>query len=75
MNYILIGDNDTLKIQHEKLVQASKQNLESSSEEERFVELLSSCERVFTEAVYETSDNSEFVFCVNGLLGLEKKLA
>ena len=75
MNYILIGDNDTLKIQHEKLVQASKQNLESSSEEERFVELLSSCERVFTEAVYETSDNSEFVFCVNGLLGLEKEIS
>ena len=61
MNYILIGDNDTLKVQHEKIMQASRQNLEIASEEERFVELLHSCESFFAEAVYEASDNSEFV--------------
>lgn len=75
MNYILIGDNDTLKVQHEKIMQASRQNLEIASEEERFVELLHSCERFFAEAVYETSDNSEFVFCVNGLIELEKEFS
>ncbi len=75
MNYILIGDNDTLKVQHEKIMRASRQNLEIASEEERFVELLHSCERFFAEAVYETSDNSEFVFCVNGLIELEKEFS
>lgn len=75
MNYVLIGDNDTLKVQHEKIMRASRQNLEIASEEERFVELLHSCERVFAEAVYETSDNSEFVFCVNGLIELEKEFS
>lgn len=75
MNYILIGDNDTLKIQHEKIMRASRQNLEIASEEERFVELLHSCEKFFAEAVYETSDNSEFVFCVNGLIELEKEFS
>ncbi len=75
MNYILIGDNDTLKVQHEKIMQASRQNLEIASEEERFVELLHSCESFFAEAVYEASDNSEFVFCVNGLLELEKEFS
>ncbi len=75
MNYILIGDNDTLKVQHEKIMQASRQNLEVTSEEERFVELLHSCKRVFEDAIYETSDNSEFVFCVNGLIELEKEFS
>lgn len=75
MNYVLIGDNDTLKVQHEKIMRASRQNLERASEEERFVDLLHSCERVFAEAVYETSDNSEFVFCVNGLIELEKEFS
>lgn len=75
MNYILIGDNDTLKLQHEKIMRASRQNLEITSEEERFIELLNSCKRFFAEAVFETSDNSEFVFCVNGLIELEKEIS
>lgn len=75
MNYILIGNNDTLKVQHEKIMRASIHNLEITSEEERFVELLHSCKRVFEEALYETSDNSEFVFCVNGLIELEKEFS
>lgn len=75
MNYILIGDNDTLKVQHEKIMRASRQNLEIASEEERFVELLHSCKKFFAEAAYETSDNSEFVFCVNGLIELEKEFS
>lgn len=74
MRYILIGDNDTLKIEHEKITKASKENLEFDAEEDRFVELIHSCTKVFTEIAYETIDDSDFVFCVKGLIGIEKQL-
>lgn len=73
MKYILIGENDTLKIEHEKISQASKQNLEFVAEEERFIELIHSCEKVFTEILYEPIDDSDFVFCVNGIMEFEKQ--
>lgn len=73
MKYILIGENDTLKIEHEKISQASKQNLEFVEEEERFADLIHSCEKVFTDILYEPIDDSDFVFCVNGLMEFEKQ--
>ncbi|MEY8484169.1 tetratricopeptide repeat protein [Lachnospiraceae bacterium 48-21] len=73
MKYILIGENDTLKIEHEKISQASKQNLEFAEEEERFIDLVHSCEKVFTDILYEPIDDSDFVFCVNGLMEFEKQ--
>jgi len=73
MKYILIGENDTLKVEHEKISQASKQNLEFATEEERFVDLIHSCEKVFTDILYEPIDDGDFVFCVNGLMEFEKQ--
>lgn len=73
MKYILIGENDTLKIEHEKISQASRQNLECVDEEERFTELIHSCEKVFTEILYEPIDDSDFVFCVNGIMEFEQQ--
>lgn len=73
MKYILIGENDTLKIEHEKISQASKHNLELAEEEERFIDLIHSCEKVFTDSLYEPIDDSDFVFCVNGLMEFEKQ--
>jgi len=73
MKYILIGENDTLKIEHEKISQASRQNLECIDEEERFTELIHSCEKVFTEILYESIDDSDFVFCVNGIMEFEQQ--
>lgn len=73
MKYILIGDNETLKVEHEKISQASRDNLESTDEEERFIELLHSCKKVFSDILYEQIDDSDFVFCINGLLELEKQ--
>lgn len=73
MKYILIGENDTLKIEHEKISQASRQNLEFVNEEERFTELIHSCEKVFTEILYEPIDDSDFVFCVNGIMEFEQQ--
>lgn len=73
MKYILIGENETLKIEHEKISQASKQNLEFAEEEERFIDLIHSCEKVFTDILYEPIDDSDFVFCVNGLMEFEKQ--
>lgn len=73
MKYILIGENDTLKIEHEKILQASRQNLEFVNEEERFTELIHSCEKVFTEILYEPIDDSDFVFCVNGIMEFEQQ--
>lgn len=73
MKYILIGENDTLKVEHEKISQASKQNLEFAAEEERFADLIHSCEKVFTDILYEPIDDSDFVFCVNGLMEFEKQ--
>lgn len=73
MKYILIGENDTLKIEHEKILQASKQNLEYVGEEERFTDLIHSCEKVFSDILYEKIDDSDFVFCVNGLMEFEKQ--
>ena len=73
MKYILEGENDTLKIEHEKILQASRLNLECFDEEERFTELVHSCERVFTEIVYEQIDDSDFVFCVNGIMEFEQQ--
>lgn len=73
MKYILIGENDTLKVEHEKISQASKQNLEFAAEEERFADLIHSCKKVFTDILYEPIDDSDFVFCVNGLMEFEKQ--
>lgn len=73
MKYILIGDNDTLKIEHEKISQASRWNLECADEEERFTELIHSCEKVFSEILYEPIDDSDFVFCVNGIMEFEQQ--
>lgn len=73
MKYILIGENDTLKIEHEKISQASRRNLEYVDEEARFTELIHSCEKVFTEILYETIDDSDFVFCVNGIMEFEQQ--
>lgn len=73
MKYILIGENDTLRVEHEKISQASRQNLEYAEEEERFTELIHSCEKVFADILYEPIDDSDFVFCVNGLMEFEKQ--
>lgn len=73
MKYVLIGENDTLKIEHEKISQASRHNLECIDEEERFTELIHSCEKVFTEILYEPIDDSDFVFCVNGIMEFEQQ--
>lgn len=73
MKYILIGENDTLRIEHEKISQASRRNLECGDEEERFTELIHSCEKVFTEILYEPIDDSDFVFCVNGIMEFEQQ--
>lgn len=73
MKYILIGENDTLRIEHEKISQASKINLELAEEEERFVNLIHSCKKTFTDILYESVDDSDFVFCVNGLMEFEQQ--
>lgn len=73
MKYILIGENDTLRVEHEKISQASRQNLEYAEEEERFTELIHSCEKVFADILYEPIDDSDFVFCVNGIMEFEKQ--
>lgn len=73
MNYILVGENNTLKVEHEKIMDACRLNLESSNEEEKFIDLIYSCRKVFTDIVYEPIDDSDFVFCVNGLLEFEKQ--
>lgn len=73
MKYILIGENETLKIEHEKISQASRHNLGFADEEERFTELIHSCEKVFSEILYEPIDDSDFVFCVNGIMEFEKQ--
>lgn len=73
MKYILIGENDTLKVEHEKISQASRHNLEYAEEEERFTDLIHSCEKVFADILYEPIDDSDFVFCVNGLMEFEKQ--
>ncbi|WP_455617950.1 hypothetical protein [Eisenbergiella sp.] len=73
MKYILIGENNTLKIEHEKISYASKKILEIADEEERFNELIHSCEKVFSEILYESNDDSDFIFCVNGLMEFEQE--
>lgn len=73
MKYTLIGENDTLQVKHEKITQASKQNLELVEEEERFAELIYSCKKVFSDIMYETMDDSDFIFCINGLMELEQQ--
>ena len=73
MKYILVGENSTLTIEHEKILQASKQNLECADEEEHFTELIHSCEHVFTEMLYEPIDDSDFVFCFNGIIEFEQQ--
>lgn len=73
MNYILVGENNTLKVEHEKIVDACRLNLENSNEEEKFTDLIYSCRKVFADIVYEPIDDSDFVFCVNGLLEFEKQ--
>ncbi len=73
MKYILIGENDTLQIEHEKISQASKINLEISEEEERFVKLIHSCKKTFMDILYEPVDDGDFVFCVNGLMEFEQQ--
>lgn len=75
MKYILIGENDTLRIEHEKISQASKMNLELVQEEERFVNLINSCKKAFTDILYEPVDDSDFVFCVNGLMEFEQQFS
>ena len=72
MNYILINENDMLRITHSKYAKASRFNIEVSIEEERFTELISSCEHVFTQMAYEECEDSEFVFCVDTLVELKK---
>lgn len=73
MKYILVGENDTLNIEHEKISQASRQNLECVEEEERFTELIHSCEKVFAEILYEPIDDSDFVFCFNAIMEFEQQ--
>lgn len=73
MKYILIGENDTLRIEHEKILQASKMNLEFSEEEERFANLIHSCKKAFTDILYEPIDDGDFVFCINGLMEFEQQ--
>lgn len=72
MNYILINENDMLRITHSKYAKASRFNIEVSIEEERFTELINSCEHVFTQMAYEECEDSEFVFCVDTLVELKK---
>lgn len=73
LKYIIVGENETLKTEHEKISHASQKNLESNEEEERFVDLIHSCKKAFSDIIYETIDDSDFVFCINGLLEFEKQ--
>lgn len=75
MRYIIIGENNTLKIEHEKIIQASRQNLEFTNEEERFTELIHTCKKVFTEMLYEQIDDSDFVFSINVIMEFEKQFS
>ena len=72
-NYIIETDNNIFKIEHEKISEASRKIIEIPIEEERFVELIAVCERIFTEEVYRDIEDADFIFCVNAIIDIVKK--
>ena len=70
--YIIESENNMFKIEHEKISEASREILGIPIEEERFVELVSVCETIFTEEVYSDIPDSDFIFCVNAIMEIAK---
>lgn len=71
--YIVETDNKIFKIEHEKISEASREILGLPIEEEQFGELISICEKIFTEQAYQNIDDGDFVFCINAIFEIAKK--
>ena len=73
MHYIVNDVEDIYRVEHPKICEASRQLLQVDSEEERFTELIYRCERVLTEEVYHDISDADFIFCIDGILGLTRQ--
>lgn len=73
-NYITEINNKIFKIEHEKISEASREILGIPIEEERFIGLISVCEKVFTEEIYRDIQDVDFIFCINAIMEIVKKI-
>lgn len=73
MHYIVNEVEDIYRVEHQKISEASRQLLQGDKEEERFTELIYRCERVLTEDVYHDINDADFIFCIDGILGLTRQ--
>lgn len=73
-NYITEEDNKIFKIEHDKISEASREILGIPIEEEQFIELISVCEKIFSEEAYKDIQDADFIFCVNGIMEIAKKI-
>ncbi|MBQ9313646.1 MAG: hypothetical protein IJ571_03215 [Ruminococcus sp.] len=70
--YVII-ENNILFNQHDKIIKAAKKTKEIPLEENRLINLISSCNKLFMDKVYNELPDAEFVFCINALMELHLK--
>ncbi len=72
--YVIINENDILFNQHDTIRKAAEKTKEIPIEEERLVDLISSCNQVFMKKVYSDISDIDFIFCINSIMEFQLKI-
>lgn len=72
--YVVIDENNILLSQHGRVSSAAIKSKEISVEEERLLDLISSCKKVFINEVYRDISDADFIFCINSIMEFQLKI-
>lgn len=72
--YIVVDENNILLSQHDIITCAAIKSKEIPVEEERLIDLIASCQKVFINEVYHEISDADFIFCINSMMEIHLKI-